>query len=361
VVLWAIVPVDTSNVRKVESVPLNVKIGRMGTRGLTLGKFAPLHRGHQDLVETALAEVDELVVIVYDSPHVTTVPLGVRAGWIRSLYPRVRVVEAWDGPTEVGDDPQVRRAHEDYVLGDLGIAGITHFYSGEFYGGHMSRALGARDRRVGRTRAVSGTAVRARPLVHRALVDPLVYRDLVTRVVLLGAPGTGKTTLAAALAEAHGTVWMPEYGREYWERHQQDRRLTPDQLVEIAEGHLVREDALVLDADGVLFTDTDATTTALFAQAYHGRVPPRVAELADAARPDLVVVCDTDIPYPDTWDRSGEADRRVFQRRVLDDLRSRRTPFVVVRGDLDARVATVGALLRRFRRYDNLLESLASP
>ena len=34
-------------------------------RGLTLGKFAPFHRGHQLLVETALAEVDELVVMVY--------------------------------------------------------------------------------------------------------------------------------------------------------------------------------------------------------------------------------------------------------------------------------------------------------
>lgn len=334
-----------------------------GTRGLTLGKFAPLHRGHQDLIETALAEVDELVVIVYDSPGVTTVPLGVRAGWIRSLYPRVRVVEAWGGPTEVGDDPQVRRAHEHYVIVDLGIEGITHFYSGEFYGDHMSRALGARDRRVERTRPVSGTAVRSHPFAHRDLVAPLVYRDLVTHVVLLGAPGTGKSTLAAALAEAHRTVWMPEYGREYWERHQQDRRLTPDQLVEIAEGHIAREDARLLEADGVLFTDTDATTTALFARAYHGRVPPRVAELADATRSryDLVVVCDTDIPYPDTWDRSGEADRRVFQRRVLDDLRARRIPFVVVRGDVGARVAAVGDLLRRFRRYDNLLEAVAGP
>jgi HTH-type transcriptional repressor of NAD biosynthesis genes len=335
----------------------------MMSRGLTLGKFAPLHQGHQDLIGTAIGEVDELVVVVYDSPEVTTVPLGVRAGWIRSLYPQVTVVEAWEGPTEVGDDPRIRRAHEDYVLGTLGIGGITHFYSGEFYGDHMSRALGARDRRVARARPVSGTAVRADPFAHRGLVDPLVYRDLVTHVVLLGAPGTGKTTLAAALAEAHGTVWTPEYGREYWERHQRDRRLTPGQLVEIAEGHLVREDAHLLDADGVLFTDTDARTTALFARAYHGHVPPRVAELADAARSryDLVVVCDTDIPYPDTWDRSGEADRRVFQRRVLDDLRARRTPFVVVRGDVDARVAAVGALLRRFRRYDNVLESLAGP
>ena len=36
------------------------------TRGLTLGKFAPLHKGHQLVIETALSEMDEVVVIIYD-------------------------------------------------------------------------------------------------------------------------------------------------------------------------------------------------------------------------------------------------------------------------------------------------------
>ena len=51
------------------------------THGLTLGKFAPLHKGHQLVIETALAEVDELTVVIYDSPEVTPVPLSVRANW----------------------------------------------------------------------------------------------------------------------------------------------------------------------------------------------------------------------------------------------------------------------------------------
>lgn len=82
------------------------------TRGLTLGKFAPLHRGHQVLIETALAEVDELLVIIYHAPETTRVPLPVRAGWLRRLYPTVQVIEAWDGPTQVGDTPEIRAMHE---------------------------------------------------------------------------------------------------------------------------------------------------------------------------------------------------------------------------------------------------------
>src|SRR5690606_27511512 len=57
--------------------------------GLTLGKFAPLHRGHELLIETALGEVEHLIVLVYDCPETTPVPLGVRAQWIRDLYPSV--------------------------------------------------------------------------------------------------------------------------------------------------------------------------------------------------------------------------------------------------------------------------------
>ena len=141
----------------------------MATRGLTLGKFAPLHAGHQHVIQTALAETDEVVVVVYNAPETTPIPLSVRSGWIRELYPGVRVVEAWNGPTAVGDTPEIRSAHEHYIINELGIRGITHFYSSEFYGEHMSRALGAFDRRVdpNRTRfPISATAIRNAPFQY---------------------------------------------------------------------------------------------------------------------------------------------------------------------------------------------------
>ena len=32
--------------------------------GFTIGKFAPLHKGHQFLIETALKEMDEVYVVI---------------------------------------------------------------------------------------------------------------------------------------------------------------------------------------------------------------------------------------------------------------------------------------------------------
>ena len=326
--------------------------------GLTIGKYAPLHAGHQRVIETALAEMDEVLAVIYDSPEVIDVPLQVRAGWLRELYPRLRVLEAWDGPNDFGDTPAIKHKQERYILKLLNGQTITHFYSSEFYGDHMSRALHAVNRLVDPQRQVvpvSGTAIRANTYALRNYVHPHVYRDLVTNIVLLGAPSTGKTTLAARLADEYHTAWMPEYGREYWDAHQVNHRLSLEQLVDLAEGHLQREEQVLGAADTYLFTDTNALTTRLFSLYYHGRVLPRLEELAGlaAARYDLVLVCDTDIPYEDSIDRSGDANRQVFQKQVLADLADRRIPYIWARGSLEERVRQVRAVLARFRKYQN--------
>ena len=56
------------------------------------------------------------------------------------------MIEAWDGPTEVGDPPEIKKKHEDYILKQLKSKKITHFYCSEFYGEHVSQALGAVNR-----------------------------------------------------------------------------------------------------------------------------------------------------------------------------------------------------------------------
>jgi len=332
------------------------------TTGLALGKFAPLHKGHQHVIETALAEMEHVVVLIYDCPETTTCPLNVRSRWIRDLYPSVEVIECWDGPTKVGDTPEIKRMNEDYILKVLAGRTITHFYSREFYGDHVSKALGAVNRLVDCSRTacpISGTMVRSDPYRHRQFIDARVYRDLVTSVVFLGAPSTGKTTIAARLAEEYETVWMPEYGRDYWEKNQIDRRLTLEQLAEIAAGHLEREEQLMARANRYLFCDTNAITTYVFSLYYHGMAHKRLAELATAAssRYDLVFLCDTDIPYDDTWDRSGDANRSVFQKRVLGDLLERRVPFFTLRGTVEERVACVKKALDRHVKYQNLLDA----
>ncbi|NNJ26955.1 AAA family ATPase [Alienimonas chondri] len=333
------------------------------TVGFTLGKFAPLHAGHQALIETGLAETDRFIVLVYDAPEVTPVPLPVRVQWLRDLYPNIEVIAGWGGPSAVGDTPAIRALQEEFILKSLAGRRVTHFYCSEFYGEHVARALGAIDRRFDPSRErvpVSGTAVRADPIGLRDRVPPRVRWDLLTKVVFVGAPSTGKTTLCSALAERCGEPWAPEYGREYWARHQIDRRLSPEQLVEIAVGHRAAEERLAADARNTLFVDTDASTTRIFAEDYHGGALPELDRLAAACggRYDLTFLCADDIPYEDTADRSGAAHRAVFQRRIRADLLARGRAFFTLRGSLEQRIDTAGAVMQNHRKWESLADRL---
>lgn len=324
--------------------------------GLTLGKFAPLHRGHQYLIETALQEMDELIVIIYEAKEVTRVPLKVRANWIRKLYSKAEVIESTDGPTEVGYTDRIKKMHEEYILGLLKGRSVTHFYSSELYGEHMSAALKAVNRTVDtdrKTFPVSGTAVRSDLAKHAAFLHPEVYKDMIVNIVFVGAPSTGKTTIAEECAKHFNTAWMPEYGREFWEKHNVDRRLTAEQLVELAQGHIERENEKLVEANTFLFTDTNAITTFMFSNYYHGYALPELTDLAHAAetRYQIVFLCDTDIPYDDTWDRSGDTNRITFQQQIKHDLEKRNIPFKLLSGNLAQRIQAVEQELKDFKRY----------
>ena len=342
----------------------------MNTTGLVLGKYAPFHKGHQLVLETALRETARVICLIYDTP-ISDAPLQVRAGWIKRLYPQaaLTVIPCWDGPDGYGLDPENEKRQNDYILKVLRerLRGqrITHFFSSEPYGASVARALGAKDCRVDEARArvpVSGTQIRANPFQHRASLAPEVYSDLITRVVFMGAMSTGKTTLAQTLAARYQTAWMPEYGREYWETHQKNRRIDLAAFDAIATGHLEREDRLIMEANKYLFVDTNAITTYVFAQDYHGRAPALLTTLAQKAqtRYDLFFLCEDDIPYDNTWDRSGDQKRHWFQRMVIADLAERRIPYIRLRGSLEERIAKVTAILARFRKFHSLAEAIAS-
>lgn len=167
-----------------------------GSRGLILGKFAPFHQGHQYLIETALEEVDELIVLLYDCPDIINIPVNVRAGWVRRLYPGVDVIEGWDAPNEHADTLEIRKKQEDYVGGFLDGKKITHFFSSEYYGEHMSEYLGAINRVVDMDRnkyKISATMIRKDYGEHKNFLAPYVIEDLVLKIAFLGWPSVANS------------------------------------------------------------------------------------------------------------------------------------------------------------------------
>jgi HTH-type transcriptional regulator, transcriptional repressor of NAD biosynthesis genes len=134
----------------------------MNDHALIVGKFAPLHAGHQFLIETALKESRAVTVLVYSNPDFPTMPQQVRAGWVRSLYPTVQTLEPDDPPPDRADD-DTHRAYVRDFLASRGVV-VDVVYTSEDYGDGFAASLGVRHRLIDRARSafpVSGSMIRA--------------------------------------------------------------------------------------------------------------------------------------------------------------------------------------------------------
>jgi HTH-type transcriptional regulator, transcriptional repressor of NAD biosynthesis genes len=322
-------------------------------RALVIGKFMPLHRGHELLIESALAECDDVTVVVYDSEppggeHAVPMPLAKRIGWIRELYPRLEAIVALPDPVGWPDNEDPAAA-EVYAEGVRFLGAFDRFYSSESRYERFASLIGARHVVVDEARRlvpVSGTLIRSDPYRYRGYVSPHVYGSLVRRVALVGTESSGKSTLARALAEALDTVWVHEYGRELWEA--QGLQGTFADHFRIAERQRAREDAALRHAREYLFCDTNAWTTLQWSLASYGCADVRLHDLVDRTVDDYEwIVCADDFGW--IQDGTRELDGPLshqFQQQQVADLVDRGVRFLEVSGTVKERVAQVTDSLR---------------
>ena len=169
----------------------------------------------------------------------------------------------------------------------------------------------------------------------------------VKRVCLLGAESTGKTTLAGGLAARFATAWNPEYGRPYTQiGRPHDAPWTSSEFTHIARIQCWYEDFLAALAHVVLFTDTDAFTTAVFHEVYLGTPATGFDELV--RRPyDLFVVCGLDVPWRHDGIREFEAQRRWMHERYLERVRRSGSPWLLVEGPPEERLTAAADAVER--------------
>lgn len=153
----------------------------MKKTALIIGKFVPLHKGHQLLIEKALAEMDCVVVAVFDNPRFS-IPISRRVKWLKSLYPKLEIIVIKDISTESFANPIVWDRHEKLLLENIDKNKITHIYSGERYGKRLAKTFGAINVLVDKNRKtapVSGSAIMKGPHKFQDYLEPMVYNYLI--------------------------------------------------------------------------------------------------------------------------------------------------------------------------------------
>lgn len=153
--------------------------------GLTIGKFAPFHKGHEYLIQEALKKVDGLYIFVYDT-DVINIETKVRKKWIEDIFKdsNINVIEAKNPPRQYGMDKDSIEIQVNYILKllkKIGAPKIDYFFSSEEYGKFVAEALNAKNIIIDKKRVnvhVNATSIRNDLEKHKRYINEIVYETL---------------------------------------------------------------------------------------------------------------------------------------------------------------------------------------
>ncbi len=305
--------------------------------GVTVGKFYPFHRGHDFLIRQAKAQVDQLVVVVGAKPE-QAIPGSLRANWIRAMHPDVEVYETLDYLPEA-PEPWAKRTLELLRGRKPDIA-----FTSEAYGEPWAAFMGARHIAIDCPREafpISGTQLRQDLATHWQMLTPPAKAYFAKRIAVVGVESSGTTTLARSLAEQYQTVWVPEYGRSYWEgrqylpdSHQWDR----DEFIQIAQGQIAWEEALAIRANRVVVCDTDPLATCIWHRRYLGSLCEQLQQIAASRNYDLYLLTAPDFGFVQDGTRESESLRMTMHQWFLDELERQGRRYIVLGGSHEGRM-----------------------
>ena len=148
--------------------------------GFTIGKFAPFHKGHEYLIETALQDMDEFYIVVYDTPQFD-IDVGTKAEWITKKFPNVKILKAFDSPKQYGLDEQSVKIQMEYLSEIIEYIPVNYFYSSEDYGKCVSEYLNIENVVVDKERVnypVSARMIRDNKEKYKSFLDVNICNDL---------------------------------------------------------------------------------------------------------------------------------------------------------------------------------------
>ena len=167
-------------------------------------------------------------------------------------------------------------------------------------------------------------------------------------IVITGSECTGKTTLAAALADRFGAPWSREFAREYVDIEQ--RTLDASDVEPIARGQLAGEETADREAAGsgrgIVVRDTDLHSTVVYARHYYGDCPDWVVASARARTGDLYLLLCPDVPWVADGlqrDQPAEGVRALIHAQFRNTLTAAGAKVVEITGTWPEREARAAA------------------
>jgi len=165
---------------------------------------------------------------------------------------------------------------------------------------------------------------------------------MIKKIAITGPESTGKSMLAMQLAEHYGTVWVPEFAREYIDKL--GRPYVESDILEIAKGQLLLElaaekrIAVPPNQTNYLFCDTELLVTKIWSEVRFGHCDPWILKKIETRVYDIYLLCYIDLPWVDDPQREHPEMREHLFNLYHEELLERNLNFRVVSGIGEARL-----------------------
>lgn len=324
-------------------------------RGLVLGKFYPLHNGHIGLINFAVQQCDELIVLVCASPT-EDITGETRLQWLTESFvdnagikPVLLNYDEALLPNTSVSSKKVSRLWASKIVSALPSIDIV--FSSEDYGVYLAGYINARHVFYDRDRSIqsiSASEIRCNPTKHWGFIARAAQPYFVKRICLLGTESTGKSILTERLAEHYLADFVPEMAREILEHTEE---CTEEHLQQIALLHASTIKQKIKTARRLLFVDTDLTITSSYSRYLFNKtliVPNWIKEIN---RFDLYLYLDNDAPHVQDGTRLDKLRRDELDASHKLILKENNVDFKLIHGDWDQRFAEAVRLVDAFLNF----------
>jgi len=314
--------------------------------GLVLGKFMPVHLGHQFLINTASEQCENVTVLIC-SLKTEPIPGHLRYEWLKELYSEienVNIIHCEDENPQVPEESEsIDSFYNDYWCPSVysRIKELDAVFTSEYYGDEFASYLKVEHVLVDlerKTYPVSGTKVRNNAYEMWNYIPKNVKHYYIKKIAIVGPESTGKSTLTKYIGKYFNVPIIEEYGRTYTESIKNANDLESEDFFIIADTHnteLIEKSKL---GAKYLISDTEAIVTKTFKELYlDSSIDERIETIIQKQDFDIYLLMDIDIPWVDDNTRDFPNSRKKHFDLIESELIANNKRYIVINGSYKER------------------------
>jgi NadR type nicotinamide-nucleotide adenylyltransferase len=328
--------------------------------GFTLGKFLPLHKGHELLLKVAAKNCDELIVLIGTTPD-DPFSFEQRKEWVEKAigeqeeFCTLFILPQPELDKHADKDENGTITDESYwqawlastreiltnEFGPSTLEKIDIVFTSDLYGERIAKELHARwvpvdpDREM---KSISGTMVRNNFYSMFKSLPEYTKHDLVQTVAIVGPESCGKSTMIKKLSKLYDT--LPEYGRILSVNRKNELDREDFRIIQRTQQFLI--DQTKENANfPIIVSDTEALITAMYADIWFpGEDNSEFYDVAKEQHIDKYIVLAPSVPWIQDGFRVMEVEetRWQFYDKLVGKLKEYGKNFeCILNADFDVR------------------------